>query len=555
MNQHFHRVIFNRARGLWMAVQETAHAGHGAASSTCLAAVATLTLLLAAPAGLAQIIADPSAPGQQRPTVLNSANGTPTVQIQTPSAAGVSRNRYRQFDIGQQGERGAILNNSRTAVQSQIGGWVQANPWLANGSARVIVNEVQSAAQSRLAGTLEVAGQRADVIIANPSGLLINGLSLINAAGLTLTTGTPRYGANGSLDGFSVHGGAIHLEGNGLDTGQANYAQVLARAITLNAGLWTRDLRMVTGVNEISADGQLQSSTVNGTQEKPQFALDVAHLGGMYAHKITLIGTEAGLGVRNAGTLSATAGPLTLSADGQLGNSGVIASQGAGAELELTAIGIDNSGTLTARRLDLTAARLDNTGQIIQTGPQLLEISSLAVSNTGEKARLGVPAPQAAVPAAADGEAPADSAAPVGDAAPEAPAVADAPLRRGTIHISQRLENTGQLLANGATDVKAIHSFVNSAAANLRELHSEGLLDNRQGVLQLQRLTGAQTSVLNAEGALLVAGDLRLVAHHIDNTGGVLGSAQSLSAEARTITNDAGTLSAGQDLTLKAQKL
>ena len=151
MNQHFHRVIFNRARGLWMAVQETAHAGHGAGSSTCLAAVAALTLLLAAPAGLAQIIADPAAPGQERPIVLNSANGTPTVQIQTPSAAGVSRNRYRQFDIGQQGERGAILNNSRTAVQSQIGGWVQANPWLANGSARVMgIKTPIKAASSKL---------------------------------------------------------------------------------------------------------------------------------------------------------------------------------------------------------------------------------------------------------------------------------------------------------------------------------------------------------------------------------------------------------------------
>ena len=555
MNQHLHRVIFNRARGLWIAVQETATGGHGGLSSSALPVAAGLCLLLAAPGGLAQIIADPSAPGRERPMVINAANGTPAVQIQTPSAAGVSRNRYQQFDIGQRGERGAILNNSRTPVQSQIGGWVPGNPWLANGSAKVIVNEVQSAAQSRLAGTLEVAGQRADVIVANPSGLLVNGLSLINAAGLTLTTGAPRYDAGGNLEGFSVRGGAVHIEGHGFDAGQADYAQVLARAIALNAGLWGRDLRVVAGINELSAHGAVQASTPNGAQDKPLFALDVAHLGGMYAHKITLIGTEAGLGVRNAGTLAATAGPLTLSADGQLSNSGVIASQGAGAELELTAKGIDNSGTLTARRLDLTAARLDNAGQIIQTGPQLLEISSLAVSNTGEKARLGVPAPQAAVPAAADGTAPTDSATPGGDAAPETPTVAEAPLRRGKIHISQRLKNTGQLLANGVTDVKAIHSFVNNAAANLGELHNEGLLDNRKGALQLQRLTGAQTSVLNAEGSFVVADKLRIVAHHIDNTGGVLGSAQSLSAEARTITNDAGTLSAGQDLTLKAQKL
>jgi filamentous hemagglutinin len=554
MNQHLYRIIFDRERSRWMAVRESASGGPGAPGVRAISPLAgALALLLAAPTALAQIIVDPSAPGQERPMVLNSANGTPSVQIQTPSAAGVSRNRYRQFDIGQQGERGAILNNSRTAVQSQIGGWVQANPWLANGSARVIVNEVQSAAQSRLAGTLEVAGQRADVIIANPSGLVVNGMSLINASGLTLTTGMPRYGAQGSLDGFSVRGGAIHVEGRGLDTGQANYAQVLARAITLNAGVWAQDLRMASGINELSADGQVQSSTANGRQAQPQFALDVAHLGGMYAHKITLIGTEAGLGVRNAGTLAAGSGSLTLSVDGQLSNSGVMASQGDVADLEISAPGIANTGTLVARRLDLSAASLDNAGQVLQTGPQLLEISSLAVSNQGEKAVLGVPAPQALAPA--HGPAPTATPAPVDGAAPQAPEAAEAVLRHGRIHLSQRLVNTGQLLANGMTDVKTVTSFVNRGAANLRELHSEGLLDNRKGALQLQRLSGAQTAVLNTQGSLFVASDLRLVAHHIDNTGGALHGAQSLSAEARTLTNDAGTLSAGGNLTLKAHQL
>lgn len=543
MNQHLHRVIFNRARSLWIAVQETATSRHGGLSTSALSAAAALCLLLAAPHGLAQIIADPSAPGRERPMVINAANGTPTVQIQTPSAAGVSRNRYQQFDMGQRSERGAILNNSRTPVQSQIGGWVPGNPWLANGSARVIVNEVQSAAQSRLAGTLEVAGQRADVIVANPSGLLVNGLSLINAAGLTLTTGAPRYDAGGNLEGFSVRGGAVHLEGHGFDAGQADYAQVLARAITLNAGLWGQDLRMVTGINELSADGEVQSSAPNGAQKKPVFALDVAHLGGMYAHKIRLIGTEAGLGVRNAGILAAATGPLMLSADGQLSNSGVIASQGAGADLDISARGIDNSGTLAAQRLDLTAARLDNAGRIVQTGPQLLDISSLAVSNQGTNALLGAPAPST------------DAPAPAVHAAPEPTAPAGAALRRGRIHMSQRLANTGELLAGGVTDVKAIHSFVNSGAANLRELHSEGRLDNRKGALQLQRLTGAQTSVLNTQGTLFVASDLRFVARHIDNTGGVLRSAQSLSAEVLTLTNDAGTLSAAGSLHLNTGTL
>ena len=73
---------------------------------------------------IAQIRSDPSAPGNQRPTVLLAPNGVPLVNIQTPSAAGVSRNTYSQFDVQ---PNGAILNNSRTDTATQLGGWVQGN--------------------------------------------------------------------------------------------------------------------------------------------------------------------------------------------------------------------------------------------------------------------------------------------------------------------------------------------------------------------------------------------------------------------------------------------
>ncbi|MCD2513314.1 filamentous hemagglutinin N-terminal domain-containing protein [Comamonas endophytica] len=190
MDRHLFRVIFNRSRGIHMAVQETSVGGHGNARAGSTRSTrargfalkrlaAALAPTLCIPVSGAQIIPERSAPGSQRPTVLNSANGTPTVNIQTPSAAGVSRNRYQQFDIG---AKGAILNNSRTPVQSQIGGRLQGNEWLARGSARVIVNEVQSQASSRLMGPLEVAGQRADVVIANPSGLVIDGLSFLTSS-------------------------------------------------------------------------------------------------------------------------------------------------------------------------------------------------------------------------------------------------------------------------------------------------------------------------------------------------------------------------------------
>ena len=136
-----------------------------------------------------QIVADPGAPGRQRPTVLPAGQGVALVNIQTPSAAGVSRNSYRQFDVG---AAGAILNNSRGQAQTQLGGWVAGNPWLATGGARIILNEVNSSDPSWLKGPIEVAGQRAEVVIANPSGIQVDGAAFLNASGVTLTTGTPR---------------------------------------------------------------------------------------------------------------------------------------------------------------------------------------------------------------------------------------------------------------------------------------------------------------------------------------------------------------------------
>ena len=120
-----------------------------ALSVRALLTSALLSGVLTSTHALAQIRSDPSAPRNQRPTVLLAPNGVPLVNIQTPSAAGVSRNTYSQFDVQ---PNGAIFNNSRTDTATQLGGWVQANPWLATGSARVILNEVNSTNPSNLNG-------------------------------------------------------------------------------------------------------------------------------------------------------------------------------------------------------------------------------------------------------------------------------------------------------------------------------------------------------------------------------------------------------------------
>ncbi|MGL5631756.1 MAG: hypothetical protein ACRDD3_05280, partial [Azovibrio sp.] len=64
-----------------------------------LSLLVSLQLIVLPGLASAQIVADPRAPQNQQPQVGQAANGVPVVNIQTPSAAGVSRNTYQQFDV------------------------------------------------------------------------------------------------------------------------------------------------------------------------------------------------------------------------------------------------------------------------------------------------------------------------------------------------------------------------------------------------------------------------------------------------------------------------
>jgi len=207
------------------------------------------TMLLAVQPAQAEIIADSNAPVNQQATVTTTASGIPQVNIQTPSAAGVSRNVYSRFDVERQG---AILNNSRSMGQTRLGGLVLGNPSLATGTASVILNEVNSNDPSQLRGYMEVAGDRAQVVVANPAGITCNGCGFINANRATLTTGTPIVNA-GRLEAYVVRRGVISLEGEGLDTSNSNFTDVIARAVQVNADILANELRITTGANQVNA--------------------------------------------------------------------------------------------------------------------------------------------------------------------------------------------------------------------------------------------------------------------------------------------------------------
>ena len=163
----------------------------------------------------APILPDQRAPGNRQPLVQETANGIPLVNISAPTAGGVSRNDYDRFNVP---AKGAILNNSYTLSKTELAGYVQGNANMAQGPAKIIVNQVTSGNPTTMNGFLEVAGHKADVIIANPNGITVNGGGFINTARAILTTGKPEYDNKERLKDFRIDNDAtILITGNGLN--------------------------------------------------------------------------------------------------------------------------------------------------------------------------------------------------------------------------------------------------------------------------------------------------------------------------------------------------
>ncbi len=264
---------------------------------------------------LAQIISHQPAPHSQQAQVIAPERGAPVVHIVSPNNQGVSHNQFQQFNIGREG---AILSNNAAQATTQLHGAIAGNPHLANGkAANIIINEVVSTQYSRLNGPIEVAGQKAAIVISNPNGITIDGMSTINASRTTLTTGRPVFGGSGSLDHLRVTGGQITFTGNGLKDLGATQTDIIARNISINARVWGERLHAITGNNTVNYN-TLKVKAINGTEKNAVVALDIAELGGMYANKIHLIGTESGVGVKDYGEVSLFAEDFQVGDNGQI---------------------------------------------------------------------------------------------------------------------------------------------------------------------------------------------------------------------------------------------
>ncbi|WP_288410547.1 hemagglutinin repeat-containing protein [uncultured Herbaspirillum sp.] len=578
MNQLCYRIIFNKTRGQFMAVAETTRACAGkttvgsrpgiAQSGLPVARLSWIGLavllftggaIATMPRAYAQIIADPGAPRAQQPVVINTANGVPQVNIQTPSAAGVSRNTYSQFDVNR---AGAILNNSRSDIQTQQGGWIQRNPNLATGTARVILNEVNSSSPSMLRGFVEVAGDRAQVIIANPSGVTCDGCGFINASRSTLTTGSPIMN-NGSLDGYVVRGGRVRIEGAGLSDMQSDYTDIIARATEINAGIWAKELRVTTGTNRVNAE-HTQVTAMAAQDAAPAFGVDVGQLGGMYANKIFLVGTEAGVGMRNAGKMGAAIGEIVLTADGRIENSGKVSAQErvriqSSGTASSAAHEVVNTGEISSVNADVSVqsdGRIDNGGTVAAQGA--IDLSSQSLRNSGSLSAAG-----GAVAVSTDGSADNSgrilAATEVRIASGTATNSGSIAAANGDIRAQTRgaLSNTGTLVAQrdvvisaqqtGNSGAALANAGAVSAVGGAVLINASGGVDNTGNIvardhvqLDVSAVTGGLANLVNSGNISTTQGSVSLHTDGRIDNGGVVTAQTSVDIVARQAGAGAG---------------
>ncbi|MDC9581627.1 DUF637 domain-containing protein [Xenorhabdus sp. PR6a] len=322
-------------------------------------------------------------PDNPQTQVHNNGN-VPVVNIAAPNNAGISHNTYKEFNTGTQG---AVLNNATQAVNSQLAGQISANANLHGKAAQLIINEVTGSNRSELLGQLEIAGQKANVMIANPNGIICDGCGFINTSGAVLTTGKPQFDTQGALEALKVTKGQITIGGKGLNGQSTDYVDIISRATELNGKIQAKNLALTQGANQISfKDGTAKAITGEGN--RPQLAVDTKALGGMYANKIRLIATEDGVGV-NLKNVTSTRDDITLSANGKVELGNITAKT----DLNVSAkeINIEHAKQYTpyiqaGRNIALTGNKVTNESGV--TAGQDMRVFSDTIINIGNKALL-----------------------------------------------------------------------------------------------------------------------------------------------------------------------
>ncbi|MBR8213799.1 filamentous hemagglutinin N-terminal domain-containing protein [Burkholderia vietnamiensis] len=329
-------------------------------------------------------------------SVLTGAGGRQTVNI-APAIGGVSNNTYSSFNVS---KAGADLNN------------VGIN-------ARTIVNQVTSTNPSLIQGNINVLGPRANVILANPNGVTVDGGSFTNTGHVVLSTGQVGFTDLTLAPGvvqrnvvLTTDRGAIAIGPGGLSGTLVNL-DLIAKQLSINGPVTndftssTSGIRALVGDSTSTYDTSFSPSdnghdwligTSSPGAKSNAVAVDITAAGGLTAGRVQLIVTDQGAGVHSLGKIYANAGDVVVAANGDI----AIADGSLKAERD---VALTTPGTVSLQGAQLTAANNANlqAGNIVlsddATGPTTVSAgntveltSSGAITNTGSLLQAGATA-------------------------------------------------------------------------------------------------------------------------------------------------------------------
>ncbi|KAB0644204.1 filamentous hemagglutinin N-terminal domain-containing protein [Burkholderia latens] len=249
-------------------------------------------------------------------SVSPGAGGRQSVNI-APAVAGVSNNTYSSFNVS---KAGADLNN------------VGIN-------ARTIVNQVTSTNPSLIQGNINVLGPRANVILANPNGITVDGGNFTNTGHVVLSTGQVGFSdvtiAPGVMQRnvvLTTDRGAITIGPGGLSGTLVNL-DLIAKQLSVNGPVTndftssTGGIRAIAGDSTATYDTSFSPSdnghdwligTSSPSTKSNAVAVDITAAGGLTAGRVQLIVTDQGAGVHSLGKIYANAGDAVVAANGDI---------------------------------------------------------------------------------------------------------------------------------------------------------------------------------------------------------------------------------------------
>ncbi|MBV4368048.1 hemagglutinin repeat-containing protein [Erwinia phyllosphaerae] len=509
---------------------------------------------------MASIVVDTNE--ERKLNVGAAANGTPLININDPNNKGISHNKYADFNVGQQG---IIFNNSMQDGVSATGGFVIKNNQLSS-EAQVILNEVTGAKGSHLAGSMEVFGRRADLIVANENGITVNGVSTVNANNLTLSTGRVNFDQAGNIQ-LAVERGNVAVEGTGINTDGLSYFDIVSRSATLSGEIaGTADVKIVTGLNDYDTASRTHSVRSLTGNDTPKVAISGTNLGSMYGNRIQLISTESGAGVTHEGSIVGSQG-IEITADGEINLAATVSKNGnieiAGKSITLQNNASTGVGGLSAQgdvilqalaQLDLKSNVIAETGIIRINAGSLLQSAASLVAKSGARTSSAIPSIQINV--------------------------ADRYVISGTLYAvdshGNRIEGAQVVLSKGKYVVKVGAQTIDNAIvmsdARLTSLNGDititaGMLENNQAVLAAQKgslifnLTDSlvNNGTVQANGSIELKGrrlknggifattdDLKLTLGTVENTGSMYAERVTITTDELTNTGETALISADQ---------